>query len=177
MVTCDEWYVLKQLRPDKHVVVANGIENGRDAKRTRDELQGDVIDDFRGLYRFLSNYHPCIVRLDGVDYPSTEHAYQAAKALDSRHRKHFLGPGITCKEARRMGQNVLLRPDWESVKVDVMRDLLRQKFDHPELRRKLMETRRERLVEGNWWGDTFWGVCNGVGENNLGKLLMEIRGT
>jgi predicted NAD-dependent protein-ADP-ribosyltransferase YbiA (DUF1768 family) len=39
----------------------------------------------------------------------------------------------------------------------------------------LKATGDEELVEGNWWNDTFWGVCNGVGENNLGKLLMKIR--
>jgi predicted NAD-dependent protein-ADP-ribosyltransferase YbiA (DUF1768 family) len=56
-----------------------------------------------------------------------------------------------------------------------MEDLSRQKFSHPELRQKLLDTGSCTLVEGNTWGDTFWGVCDGVGENHLGKLLMTIR--
>ena len=56
-----------------------------------------------------------------------------------------------------------------------MRDCLRLKFEIPELREALLNTDNAKLIEGNWWGDKFWGICNGVGENNLGKLLMEVR--
>ena len=78
-------------------------------------------------------------------------------------------------EAKRMGRQVTLRKDWEDVKISVMEKGLRMKFAIPELRDKLLATGEEELVEGNWWGDTCWGVCKGVGANNLGKLLMKIR--
>ena len=78
-------------------------------------------------------------------------------------------------EARRAGQKLPMRTDWESVKIDVMFRCLKEKFKDPELREKLIDTGDEELIEGNWWGDTFWGVCQGKGENHLGKLLMTIR--
>ncbi len=67
------------------------------------------------------------------------------------------------------------RPDWQEVKLSQMEFVLRQKFSHPELLALLLATGEMELVEDNDWDDTYWGVCNGVGENNLGKLLMKIR--
>lgn len=133
-----------------------------------------MIDNFRGEYRFLSNFYPVKVKCDfGFIYDSTEAAYQAQKTTDRMIRLMFTDykPII----AKRNGKKIKLRSDWEEVKLNVMLDLLRQKFQYDELRQKLIETEDEELVEGNWWGDTFWGVCNGVGENHLGKLLMQVR--
>jgi ribA/ribD-fused uncharacterized protein len=134
-----------------------------------------MIAKFDGEYRFLSNfYYPAYVELDGVLYRTVEHAYQAAKTLDLDLR-HKISNAPTAK-AKRLGQNVELRPDWETVKIDIMRDLLTQKFSYHELREKLLATGTEELVEGNWWRDTFWGQCPlGNGQNWLGRLLMEIR--
>ena len=70
------------------------------------------------------------------------------------------------------------KEEWNGYqKFNLMRPLLKKKFDnnHPELQQKLLATGDEELVEGNYWGDTIWGVCEGVGENHLGKMLMEIR--
>ena len=81
----------------------------------------------------------------------------------------------TAKEAKRFGRQVKLRKDWDSVKVNVMEMLLRQKFARPALREQLLNTKDSMLIEGNNHGDTFWGVCKGTGENYLGRLLMKIR--
>ena len=76
----------------------------------------------------------------------------------------------------RLGRRIELRPDWEEVKIEIMRQVLKSKFTHnPELREKLIATGNTELIEGNNWNDRFWGVCRGVGKNHLGKLLMEIR--
>lgn len=132
------------------------------------------IESFQGEYRFLSNFWHVYVRYDGELYPTVEHAYQAAKTLNPEFRKAIAY--ATTGEAKRMGRQVPMRPDWDSIKIDVMRDLLRQKFtEEPELRELLLATGDAELIEGNTWGDYFWGVCNGEGQNNLGKLLMEIR--
>ena len=133
-----------------------------------------MIDSFDGEYRFLSNFHFARVEYEGVYYRSVEHAYQAAKCADPDHRKTFErmhSPAM----AKRAGRKVELRSDWEDVKERVMLDLLRQKFDYNDLRDALLATGDEELVEGNWWGDTYWGVCRGVGENRLGRLLMQVR--
>lgn len=108
------------------------------------------------------------------DAPTIEHAYQLAKTLCKSERVWVLSSS-TPAEARKRGQEVTKREDWESVRIDIMRELLRQKFQIPEFKEKLLATGEAELIEGNWWGDTFWGVCKGVGENNLGKLIMEIR--
>lgn len=57
----------------------------------------------------------------------------------------------------------------------MMEYLLRQKFHDPELQQRLLDTGSEELVEGNTWGDVYWGVCDGKGQNNLGKILMDLR--
>lgn len=132
------------------------------------------INKFTGEYRFLSNFHPAVVHLDGHRYPTVEHAFQAAKTLDATHRAS-IGAAQTPGAAKRLGRLGTLRPGWDLMRVAVMRDLLQQKFAAPDLRRALLATGDAALEEGNWWGDAFWGVCNGRGENVLGRLLMEIR--
>ena len=113
--------------------------------------------------------------MDGLEYSSTEHAYQAAKTLDAAERRRIREsqkPG----EAKKLGQNVTMRPDWEKMKVEVMRDLVRQKFsNHKELKDKLLATGDAYIEETNSWGDIYWGVCKKKGQNWLGKILMEVR--
>lgn len=133
-----------------------------------------AISSFTGPCRFLSNFYPHPVELDGVMYPTVEHAYQAAKTFDVRQR-HEIRNAASPAMAKRIGSRVLLREDWETVKLEVMKALLRQKFTEKNQRGRLLDTVGRDLIEGNWWGDRYWGVCRGVGENHLGKLLMEIR--
>jgi len=130
-----------------------------------------TIDTFSGRHRYLSNFSPAPVKLDGVTYPTVEHAYQAAKTLGDQTHFQTGSPG----DAKRRGRVVGLRPDWESVKVAVMLDLLRQKFADRDRMSALLGTGDAELIEGNTWGDRFWGVCRGSGENHLGKLLMQVR--
>lgn len=138
-----------------------------------------VIDDFRGFYRFLSNYHCAPVEYEGNLYPSTEHAYQAAKTTDLNLRKEF--SLLTCPESKRLGNRIKLREDWEQVKLAVMRDVVTQKFiRHADLGVRLLTTGDATLIEGNMWHDNFWGTCRCArcgdkGQNNLGCILMEIR--
>lgn len=138
-----------------------------------------MIKSFTGKHRFLSNFYPSAMRIDGIVYPTVEHAFQAHKAADPVERVRIsLAP--TPGEAKRMGRRARLRDDWEGVKVAVMRGCLFWKFCvtlHPILCEKLLATEDEELVEGNTWGDTFWGVDARTmkGENWLGRLLMERR--
>lgn len=133
-----------------------------------------TIGEFRGPYRFLSNFYGATIKYKGMLYPTSEHAYQAAKTVSERHKETIRTahtPGI----AKRLGREVPIRSDWEDVKVQIMADILEVKFSNPRLRKLLMNTGTVNLVEGNNWGDTFWGVSKGKGYNVLGKLLMEIR--
>ena len=117
-----------------------------------------------------------MIMWDGSYYPTVEHAYQAAKAktTDNISRK-AIHAAKTPGKAKRIGNTIALRPNWYELRLEVMKYLLLQKFLIPELRDKLLATGDEELVEGNWWGDIYWGICRGKGENKLGKLLMQIR--
>ena len=132
------------------------------------------IDTFSGEYRFLSNFSPAFFCWMGQWYPSSEHAYQAAKTVDPSQRE-AIARLATAGEAKKAGQKLKLRPDWELVKIEVMASILRVKFSHPSYGHRLKATEPAELIEGNYWGDEFWGVCKGKGENHLGKLLMQIR--
>lgn len=133
-----------------------------------------MIDSFEGKYRFLSNFSPSEVYFEGMRYPTVEHAYQAAKSTNPIVRLS-IQQARTPAEAKKLGQQITLRPDWEDIKYEVMKELLFKKFTIEHLQLALIATEPHELVEGNWWGDTYWGVCKGVGENNLGKLLMLTR--
>ena len=139
-----------------------------------------IINRFSGMYTFLSNFYPVTVTLDGIEYSSVEHAYQAAKTLNSDLRitiKYISNPG----KVKSAGRSLKLRDDWEQVKLDVMLDLIRQKFKDPILRIKLLDTKDQELIEGNYWHDNFYGDCfcdnckDIAGKNNLGKILMMVR--
>ena len=134
----------------------------------------DKIDRFRGPFEFLSNFHPAVVELDGMKYATVEHAFQAAKTLDSAER-NWIAAAADAGVAKKRGRKVTLRSDWEDVKLSVMLDLLRQKFSDSHLGPYLAATGDVHLEEGNWWGDTFWGTSRGHGENWLGVLLMHVR--
>lgn len=124
-------------------------------------------------FEFMSNFVWCTVQLDGQFYPTTEHAYQAAKTFDLDNRRLICiakTPGIS----KRLGQKCKMRDDWDRVKEDVMYDLLVQKFSQPEFAEKLLATGMRYLEETNHWGDRYWGV-DGTGKNRLGMLLMKIR--
>lgn len=132
-----------------------------------------MIKGFQDEYRWLSNFHLVVVRLYGHKYPSVENAYQAAKTLDIDAREQFIYCGPS--KAKQLGKTLQLRDDWDQLKMVVMLNLLQQKFSNTDLKTKLKNTGDMYIEETNTWGDTFWGVCSGIGENNLGKLIMRIR--
>jgi ribA/ribD-fused uncharacterized protein len=134
-----------------------------------------VIDKFDGtMYAFLSNFYLHPIEWEGIRYPSTEHAYQAAKTTNPLIRAQMAkerSPG----KVKRLGRKLLIRPDWEAIKVDIMLRVCRIKFSDIDLGCNLLDTGHATLIEGNTWGDTFWGVCDGQGFNMLGNVLMRIR--
>ena len=135
------------------------------------------ITDFHDpAYAFLSNFHEAPVTYRGLTFGSAEAAFQAQKCMTEEERLPFTEarPG----KSKGMGRRVRLRPDWEQVKTGLMEEIVRAKFtQNEELKQKLLATGEKRLVEGNTWGDTFWGVDlrSGRGENRLGEILMRVR--
>lgn len=152
-----------------------------------------MINSFTGDYRFLSNFYVIPppngwpgaygIVYEGIRYPTTEHAYQAAKTLDVDLRQAIANLRSP-RKAKEYGQLLPLRPDWSTeTRIRLMAEVLKLKFadwgppihDCTEEAHALIATYPHELIEGNTWGDTFWGVCNGRGENWLGKLLMQRR--
>jgi ribA/ribD-fused uncharacterized protein len=135
----------------------------------------EIIDKFSGEYRWLSNFYPSPVFYLGAEYPTVEHAYQASKCNSSNalaiEQIHMAAtPGI----AKKLGRKVELRDDWDRLKQVWMLNFLRQKFSG-SLKEKLIATGDALLIEGNNWKDYYWGVCDGIGENRLGEMIMNIR--
>lgn len=151
----------------------------------------NVIGKFEGDNHFLSNFYvaPTTYRYESgavLTFQTGEAAFQAAKvkAMVSKDPNEKLAyvksvedapsPGLAKGCGRRVKIDLNL---WEPIKVKCMREVVFQKFQqNPELRIKLIQTGHAMLVEGNTWGDTFWGRCEGKGSNILGAILMEVRG-
>lgn len=133
------------------------------------------ITSFDGDWAFLSNFYVSSIRYCGFNCPTLEHAYQMAKCSDWKEMVWVL-KAETPGQAKRRGQKVKIREDWEESKILVMKVLIERKFSNPELAAKLLATGDAQLIEGNHWGDRFWGQSPvGNGENWLGKLLMKQR--
>ena len=139
-----------------------------------------VISSFRGEHRFLSNFYQSPLEYEGLIYPNSEAAFQAAKAVDPAERVKYTqikNPVI----AKRMGRREVLRADWDSVAYEVMDTILLAKFSNPALAAMLLATGDAYLEEGNHWHDNRWGNCScdkcrdKEGRNWLGKILMGIR--
>jgi len=131
---------------------------------------------FSGDLEFLCNFYKHEFEFEGRIYPTSEHAFQAAKT-NQEHEKDGIAGAFTPGLAKKLGRRVKLREDWNEVKNDVMYQVLKAKFSDKRLRQKLIDTGDMELIEGNTWGDCYWGVDinSGIGENHLGKILMKLR--
>ena len=135
--------------------------------------------EFKGEKRFLSNMYVCKVIYKGKEYGSSEHIYQSMKSENVEYQEYIRAleePKSTKKEANRLlGEMYEMRDDWDDIKLGLMEEVVHLKFSQNlDLKEKLLEI--EGLIEEkNSWDDTFWGTCEGVGQNHLGKLLMKTR--
>jgi ribA/ribD-fused uncharacterized protein len=150
-----------------------------------------VISRFSGEYRFLSNFYaaPFQFGRENSRWPTVEHAFQAAKTLDQTERQWVLA-AETGAEAKKRGRQVTRRSDWDYIRKAVMLRMVLAKFSqHQDLAVRLVATGDKILVEGNTWGDDFWGAVNRpaeagdtlwgpvplAGKNWLGRILMMVR--
>lgn len=136
----------------------------------------DSIKMFKDEYSFLSNFYPHPIEYKGIEYPSSEHAYVSAKSNDPDFKLKISrtdSPGVV----KRMGRDIEVIENWNSIRLSIMEEILRIKFSDEVLRDKLISTSGRGIYEGNWWNDKFWGVDynTGCGQNNLGIILMKIR--
>ncbi len=146
-----------------------------------DEVRPTVIDRFRGKHFFLSNFSPAVTPHRGHLFPSSEHAYMAARTDDPAAIDAILATSDPA-EAQRIGRAARLIDDWVHRRFAVMEEVVTAKFAHnPILAAKLRATEGRLLVEGNDWHDQTWGSCrcdehrSTPGRNGLGVILMAVR--
>lgn len=133
-----------------------------------------MINSFKGKYYFLSNFYEAPVTYDGITYQNNEAAFQAQKTLCNNEKIEF--SKLNPSEAKRKGRKVTLRPDWEQIKETRMLEICKAKFNqNSDLCDMLIATGNTHLEEGNTWGDKVWGTVDGIGQNRLGKILMDVR--
>lgn len=154
-------------------------DHSSDPESHKNILKNEYDDKIVGFNKknkteFLSNFYPSTISFDGDLYPTVEHAYQASKTLNLDSRR-LIRNSRTPYEAKKLGQSLVLRDDWNDVKVIIMRGLIKEKFKNPFLRHLLSLTGDYHLINENKRNDRFWGTTNQVGENWLGKILEEVR--
>ena len=139
-----------------------------------------MIDSFSNQYEFMSNFYNAPIIYDDLTYRNNEAAFQAQKLANEEERKRFCT--YSPSKAKLEGRNCKLREDWEDIKYQVMYNIVKAKFSqNVELKKQLLATGTEELIEGNWWHDNCWGDCfcerckDVKGQNNLGKILMRVR--
>ena len=135
-----------------------------------------MIKEFKNQYFFLSNFYEYPIYYNKLVFCNAEAAFQAQKVINEKDQYKFIN--LNASQARKLGKTVQLKKDWEEIKDNVMYEIVKRKFTiNKELQQKLLETKEEELVEGNWWHDTYWGVDSktGIGQNKLGKILMKVR--
>ena len=151
-----------------------------------------VIPKFEGEHRFLSNFYTSPIEIDAknvgkITFPTGEHMFQALKyrAIATPHIPYeaetYVNEVIANPDpnhAKKMGRKVRIDvAKWEAMRIEMMRQTVWEKFkQHPDLSQRLLDTDSAMLVEGNTWGDKFWGRVDGQGYNLLGSILMEVRG-
>lgn len=149
-----------------------------------------MIKEFQGRWRFLSNFYPCKIEHKGIIYPAVENFYVAMKVTDmqlidgkyytANDFRELCAKIVDPADVKHLGQKVKLRKDWDNKKLDFMKYGINEKFKDEYLASLLLMTGDQELIEGNWWHDNYWGFCSckkcdNKGENNLGKILMEVR--
>lgn len=129
------------------------------------------------LFYMFSNFSSFMVEFLGLLWPTAEHAYQAAKFTDPELREKIRN-ARSAHDAKKIARenDALKRPNWDSIKIPIMKEILRCKRDqHPYVKESLMKTRGKILIEDSP-KDSFWGRGpDWKGHNHLGKLWMELR--
>ena len=136
-----------------------------------------MIYEFKDEYDWLSNFSDVDVILDGITFKSVEHAYQSAKSEDKNWKNFCSDYSNSAGKIKKESHSIIIKENWEDIRVSIMFSLLVQKFNTEPYKTKLIETGEVYIQEGNNWNDKFWGFCfkTNYGKNNLGKLIMVVR--
>lgn len=128
------------------------------------------INNFTGKYAFLSNTFKCYFNYRGIDYLSSEAAFQSMKTADLDLRNRI--SEMYSLEAKKFGETIKIRDNWEQIKQLVMLEINLEKFTQSSwLKNQLLKTGNEELIEDG----TFWGSCDNKEQNKFGNVLSTVR--
>jgi ribA/ribD-fused uncharacterized protein len=144
-------------------------------KNYQEALPTGAVLGFFEAHRPLSNFHLEPFTMYGVTWPCSENAYQFSKLMMPSAGDITFFTQCRPEDAKHKGGEVLIRSNWEAIKIEVMTVILEHKFKQCPVARACLLGTTGKLVEANWWGDVFWGTCDGQGINVLGKVLMNVR--
>ena len=135
------------------------------------------IKEFKGRYRFLSNFYLTPVIIDGMQFRSAEHAYMSFKSNNKDWKLKCMSTDIPPGQIKKLSKDIVLVEHWDKNKTHTMEKVIWAKFQSQLMKEQLLETGDAIIEEGNEWNDRFWGVDlkTGIGENNLGIILMKTR--
>lgn len=133
-----------------------------------------MINRFINEYAFLGNFFPSTLSYNNMLWPTVEHAYQASKTNDIKQRL-LINKCKSPYDAKKLGQCIILIDNWQINKIRIMQEIIHEKFKNPILQTLLLQTNDEELINVNFYNDIFWGIYNNLGENHLGKILMNER--
>ena len=133
-----------------------------------------AITGFTGQHAFLHNNTYAPLWYEGVQYATVTHAYEAQRTRDRQVQFHIAAADTTMEARRRAA--TYTRTNWDRFRLDIMRDVLCQKFaPGSELLTKLNATAPRQLINECDAPMPFWGTNKGKGQNALGVMLMELR--
>ena len=159
-----------------YLTTPNGVFCEKDIRQLSDIPKS--IDEAVKRMNWFSNMFPFEEPLiyQGIKYRTVEHFYQAMKTKDLLKRKEIAALSSPYY-AKSKGKRLIIREDWNNIKLSVMEFALKWKFKEGTIWYEILNNTKGELVEWNNWGDTYWGkdIKTKEGENNLGKLLMNLR--
>lgn len=159
--------------------IHKGIKTISEGLSINCNMENNIIEQFRGEYRWLSNFHNCKIEFDGYTYPTAEHAFMSAKSNSIEWKEFCSDSRRTPGEVKKAGKKVELIEDWDNKKFDVMKKIQQIKYNQEPFKSLLLKTKDKHIQEGNYWNDLEWGFCLKTfkGNNRLGEIIMEVRDT
>ena len=138
-------------------------------------VDGKIVR-FNDDFFFLNNFANSRITINGITYPTVQHAFEAMKTSDKATQQE-IADTEKCVDAMKIARTASFRPDFLSNRLVIMEQLLEKKFANPYYKKQLLATGDKDLVNTLYWKDNFWGVQEdtGEGQNWLGRILTKIR--
>lgn len=136
----------------------------------------EKIEKFVEENYFLSTMSRCFITINGITYPTVEHAFQASKTRDTEIQQKIADMENPV-DAVRFGRTIKPYPAWLGQRLQILERLLEIKFQKDTYKNLLIATGDAEIEHRNDYGDAFFGIRNdnNQGQNWLGRLTQKVR--